>query len=208
MSAESPTTSPAPRPATQTAFESGDHDGRIITSAVQSVEAGDVEVSLSAIASSASASLDATGSAIGIATVSGNADASLSAIGAVSSKGNATVNQSYANAVIAAGDASMAQSAAPLVVSRTVTFDQGASLVTVSGSASASRSFIGLLLAGDAEVSEDSRVLITGTGVAIIAAAVLGGFALVAIALAYSANRVSKWRPGISLPRWMRRDRD
>lgn len=167
-----------------------------------------LEMSLSAAAQVKTDSLKASASAIGLADVAGDSDVRLSALGVSYAKGNANIHQTYASALIAGNDVSISQGGTPFVVGRTVSFEQAGAGVAAGGSVSVQRGFVGLLLAGKAEISEDSKVLMTGRAVAILAAAMLGGFALVAVAIAFGANRVSNWRPDISLPElpdWLRR---
>jgi len=178
---------------------------RLVATAERAIEAGSLEASLSAIASAKTQSLDATGCAIGMANVGGDTEIKLSATPFVYTKGNASFHQSYASAFIAGNDVAVSQGASPMVVARTISFDQGGSCVAVASNVSVKRGFVGLLLAGSAEIGEDSKVLLTGRGVLILAAALLGGFGLVALAMLYSANRVSNWRPNITLPSWARR---
>jgi hypothetical protein len=94
----------------------------------------------------------------------------------------------------------MSQAASALAVARTVTFEQSGAMVSISGSAEVKRGFIGVLLAPKADIADDTRILISGRGLLVLAVAVLSGFGLVALALAYGAERFSSWRPNISLP--------
>jgi hypothetical protein len=180
-----------------------------ITSGAENPESAEVvEMSLSAAATVKTDSLKASASAIGLADVEGDSDVRLSALGVSYAKGNASIHQTYASALIAGNDVAISQGGTPFVVGRTISFDQGGSVVAAASNVSVSRGFVGLLLAGKADVSDDSKVLLTGRGVAILAAVMLGGFALVAVAIAFGANRVSNWRPEISLPElpdWLRR---
>ena len=178
-------------------------------SAERSVDVPALEASLSAIASAKTGTLDATASAIGIANVAGDSDIRFSTCSIMYSKGNGSFHQAYASAVIAANEMAVSQGGAPLAVARKISFEQGGSCVAVAGKVKVRRSFVGVLMAANAEVSEDTRILMTGKGVLILAAALLGGFGLLAIAMYFSANRFAEWRPNISmpsLPAWARRD--
>lgn len=178
---------------------------RVLTTATRSLDSGAADVSLSAIASAKTVSLDASGSAVGLATVDGDATASLSAIGIMAAKGNATMRQSYASAFVAGDELSLSQSAAAMAGARTISFERSAAVASVAAETSVRGGFVGLVISGRTDISEDAKVLLTGRAVLIIALALLGGFGLVALALAYGAQRVSAWRPSISLPSWARR---
>lgn len=179
----------------------------VVASVRRSVETGALEASFSAIASARAGSIQAMGSALALTTVEGDADIRLSSAPIVYAKGNASLRQGYSSAFVAGNEVLLSQAATPVVVARTVSFERAANVVSVASTASVKRGFVGLLLASDAEISEDSRVLLSGKGVLILAAAVLGGFGLIALAVAYSANRVSQWRPNISLPSWAQHHR-
>lgn len=195
---DAPEVGATPEPAESTPW-------RLVTSAERSVEAPAIEASLSAIASAKTGSLEATASAIGIANVAGDSDVRFSTCSIMFSKGNGSFHQAYASAFIAGNEVAVSQGGAPLAVGRKVSFEQGGSLVTLAGKAKVRRSFVGVLMAANAEVSEDTRILLTGKGVLILAAALLGGFGILAVAMYLSASRVAEWRPNISLPSWARR---
>lgn len=172
----------------------------VVAAAMSDVSTGALNASLSAIASAQTGSLDATGSAIGMARVTGDAEARLSWVGLMTSKNSATMHQSYSSAFVAADELKMSQAASAMAVARTVTFEQSGAVVSISGNAEVKGGFIGVLLAPKADIAEDTRILISGRGLLVLALAVLGGFGLVAIALAYGAERFSSWRPNLSLP--------
>lgn len=173
---------------------------KVVMSAIDDLEVERVEASLSAIASVTTDSLSATGSAVGMAKVGGDARAQLSVVGLVAASGNAELHQSYASAFVAGDTMSVSQAAVPMGLARTITFEQSGALVSAAGETTVKRSFVGLLLSGRTEVSEDSKVLLSTRAALIIAAALLGGFGFVAIAIYLGARRVSQWRPSISLP--------
>ena len=171
-------------------------------SAVNAVNADTVSAAASAIATAKTGSLDATGCAVGLAQVDGDANICLSAAPIVSAKGDATFRQAYASAFISGGDVSISQGGAPLIIGREITIDTGGAAALVASDVKVRRGWIGLLFARHADVSEDSRVLLDTKGALILAAVLLGGFGLVAVALYLSARRVSEWRP--EWPAWMR----
>jgi hypothetical protein len=170
-------------------------------SAIASAEADDIHASGSAIGSSHSNSLTATASAIGLANVDGDAQITVSAVPILRTAGGATFSQAYASAVIVGGDMEIHQAAAPVIIGKQLDATQVGAAVVITGDADIKRSTIGLLLSRSANVSEDSRVLLSTKAALIIACALFGGFAFVAIALIMSAQRVAEWRPEISFPK-------
>lgn len=172
-----------------------------------SVQAECLDANLSAIASAKTGTLNATGDAIGIAQVEGDSATSMSVVGVATAKGSSSITQSYVSAFVASDQMSVRQAGAAALVARTVTFEQAGAAVAVAGDASVRRSFIGILLAGDADIAEDSRVLLNGRALLLLSLVVLGGFGIVAVAMVYSARRISTWRPVLSLPKWSRHRR-
>jgi hypothetical protein len=170
-------------------------------SAIASAEADDIHASGSAIGSATAGSLTATASAIGLANIDGDAHISVSAVPILRTTGGATFSQAYASAVIVGGDMEIHQAAAPVIIGKALDATQLGAAVVVSGDTDIKRSTVGVLLSKSANVSEDSRVLISTKAALIIACAVFGGFAFVAIAMVMSARRISEWRPSISLPK-------
>jgi len=168
--------------------------------AAGTLQVGDMKASFSAIGAAEAAALSATGSAIGSASVGGDADMTASAVGIVTAKGSASFHQAYASAFIAGGDTTISQAASPVIIGKSVSMEQGVGAVVITGDADFKRSWVGVLLAPRASVSEDSKVLIDAKAALIIAAVLLGGFGLVAVAIYFGARRVSQWRPSIALP--------
>ena len=175
---------------------------RAMASIRRSVDAPALDATFSAIASAHTDSLTTTASAVAFARVEGNVDARLSQVSMVYATGDASLRQCYTSAFVAGNEVTVSQGLAPLAVARKIKFEQSANCVTIASEAKVKRSFVGLLLSGRSEISEDSRVLLTGRGLAILAVAVLGGFGLVAVAIAMGANRMSQWQPSITLPSW------
>ncbi|MEI7815069.1 MAG: hypothetical protein WCJ13_09790, partial [Coriobacteriia bacterium] len=68
------------------------------------------------------------------------------------------------------------------------------------GESAVTNGFVGVLLTPQANIAEDSRVLIGTKAALIIAAALLGGFGLVAVVMALGVRRVMSWRPQINVP--------
>ena len=169
-------------------------------SAIASAEADELRANGSAIGSAHTGSLISTASAIGLATVEGDAQITVSAVPILRTAGGATFSQAYASAVIVGGDMEIHQAAAPVIIGKGINASQVGACAMVTGEAEVTHSTIGLLLARSTNVSEDSRILLSTRGALIIAAALLGGFGLVAVAVIMSAQRVAEWRPNISLP--------
>lgn len=180
---------------------------QFVAEAAQSLNAETVEASLSAIASARVNSLKTTGSAVGLATVGRDAQISTSAAGILNAKGNATVNQSYVQGFVGAEHVDLHQAASAAVIARTVTFDHSVSAVTMSAETEVNSGFIGILLSGRANVSENARVVLTGRALAVLAAALLGGLGLVAIAVWWGAREIATKLPKVELP-WKGRVRD
>jgi hypothetical protein len=169
-------------------------------SAIGTVEADELRANGSAIGSARAETFTATASAIGLANVDGDAHITVSAVPIVRTTGGATFSQAYASAVIVGGEMNVHQAATPVMISKSFDATQVLTCAVVTGEADIKRSTVGLLLTREANISEDSRVLLTTKGALIIAAALLGGFGFVAIAMVLSARRISQWRPQVTLP--------
>jgi hypothetical protein len=188
-------------PASAVPAEKAAVDEPIIASHVSgALESETVQANLSAIATAQAGSLEAVGSAVGFANVTGDATLTASAAPIVYAKGNISVRQSYTSAVLAGGDMDISQAGAPLIIGKQLDVQQGGALVMLSGESTVTNGFVGVLLSPKATVSEDSRVLIGTKAALIIAAVLLGGFGLVAIVMALGVRRVMTWRPQINVP--------
>jgi len=181
--------------------------GSVVGSAVSSLDADYAEVSLSAIASTTAGVLDANGSAIGLARIDGDVDITFSAVGLATVQGNASLSQSYVSGFVASDNLNVSQAATAAALARTITFEQGGAAVAVSGDTTVRRGFVGLLLSGKTDIAEDSRVLISGWGLAVLAVAVLGGFGIVALAMGHGAHRLAEIGKNVHLPEWARHTR-
>ena len=161
----------------------------------------DVQANLSAMGTVSAGSLSATGSAIGAASVDGDATVTASMVPVLLARGETTFQQSYASAVIVGGGADMKlhQSCAPLIVGKTMELTQSGGGVLVAGEADVKGGWVGIVLSPKTIVSDDSHVIVSTRAALIIAAALLGGFGLVAIVMALGVRRVMRWRP-ISMP--------
>ena len=165
-----------------------------------SLEAEKLQANLSAIVTAQTGSLEAVGSAVGFASVSGDASLTASAAPIVYAKGDISVRQCYTSAVLAGGDMDISQAGAPLIIGKKLDVSQGGALVMLSGESMVSNGFVGILLTPKATVADDSRVLIGTKAALIIAAALLGGFGLVALVMVLGVRRVMSWRPQINVP--------
>lgn len=157
-------------------------------------ESGTIEVdllqaSMTAIASADTGELDASKSAIASLTAHGDTYVSTSAIGMLDGV-NVEMHQSMAGAVIADANASVHSSAAPVVIARNVDLVSSGSAVTVASEVTAAGSWIGLMAARNATLSEDSRVILDWKGALIIGLCLMGGFGLLALAVWFAARRV------------------
>lgn len=176
-------------------------EGPLLASHVSGLlETDALQANMSAIATAQTGSLDAVGTAIGFANVTGDATLTASASPVVFAKGDISIRQSYTSAVIAGGDMEITQAGAPIIVGKQLDIKQGGGIVMLAGESSVSGGFVGVLLSPKATVSDDSRVLIGTKAAIIIAAALLGGFGLVAVVMLLGVQRVMSWRPQLSLP--------
>jgi len=157
-----------------------------------------LKANMSAIGTVRTGSLDATASAIGFANVSGDAALTASAAPVVLTKGNVSLHQCYTSAIIAGTEVDASQAGAPLIIGKKVRVEQGGAMVMVSGRSKVKHGFVGVLLTPQATVSEDSRVLVGTKAALIIAAALLGGFGLLAVVMAFGVKRVAAWRPHLN----------
>jgi hypothetical protein len=92
------------------------------------------------------------------------------------------------------------QAGAPLIIGKQLNVEQGGALVMLTGESTVTNGFVGVLLSPKATISEESRVLISTKAALIIAAALLGGFGLVALVMVLGVRRVMTWRPQITVP--------
>ncbi len=200
-----PENGPAEEDVARSSLETVDATSATVSmSAVGTVNAETLSTAASAIATAKTGPIDATGCAIGLAQVDGDAAVSLSVVPILSAKGGATFRQSYASAFVSGGDVSVSQGGAPLIIAREVNIDTGGGVAVLTSEATIRHSWIGVLLARRADVSDDTRVFLNTRGALILAAALLGGFGIIAIALYFSAKSVSEWRP--NWPSWMQHD--
>ncbi len=160
------------------------------------LEAPALKASLSAIASADTVDLETTASAIGLAQVSGDAHVSTSYVGIMHAKQGGTFQQGYASAAIFGGDTTIRQAGAPLIVGRTMNIEQGGGAVLIGSDVKVSRGFVGIVVSGRSEISDDSKVLIGTKAAIIIAAAILGGFAVMAVVMAMGTKRIADWGRG------------
>ena len=169
-------------------------------SAIGTAEAGTMRTSLSAIGTADVGDLHTTGTAVGVANVTGDVDLTTSAAGLVSADGSASIHQAVAWGVFSGGDVKVSQAASVLTVAQGYRVDSGAAAAVVAGEATIKHGWIGFLFAPKATISEDSKVLLSTKAALIIAAALFGGFALVAVVMALGVRRVMSWRPQSNVP--------
>ncbi len=165
--------------------------------AIGSATTGSLVARMSAIGSADTGTFDATASAVGMLTADGDASVSLSAVPIISAKGDASIRQNYTSAIIVGGDVEMSQAFAPIIVGKQTTLDHSAGAVIFAGEATVEKGWVGVVLARDAQISDDSRVLVSTKAALIIAAALLGGFGLIALVLAYGTKQALEWMPNM-----------
>lgn len=173
---------------------------RMFAGSGHSVDTEALDASLSAIASAHTGSLKASGSAVGLADVSGNAEIGTSAVGIMTTQGDGTVKQSYLQAFVAGERVDMQQSASAAVIARTITFDRSASLISLSGDAEVRSGTVGILLSGRSSISENARVIVTGRTLAVLALVLFGGLGLIAVAVYFGAQEIASKLPELKLP--------
>jgi len=173
-----------------------DGESRIGPMIATKVTGDDVQANLSAVGSVSAKKLSATGSALGMTNVDGDATITASASPLVIARGDTTIQQSYASAVIVGGGSftRIRQSGAPVMVGKTVEVSQSGAVVIAGGEVSVKKSWVGVVLAPKAEISDDSHVVVSQRSALIIAAAILGGFGLVALALGLGARSMMRRR--------------
>jgi len=165
--------------------------------AAEMLAAEDTQVTLSGACTVHAQSLSASGSAIGVASVDGDTTITASLAPIVVSRGNTMVRQSYTSGVIVGGGANtmMHQSFAPLIIGKTMDVTQSGGCVLASSEASIKQSWIGMVVAPNVTVSEDSRVLLSTRAALIVAAALLGGMGLIALAIGLASSNARRRRP-------------
>lgn len=200
MSPEDFAATPAPETAEEAAAvftdDAVDADvSEISFSAVQRASAQSMSATGSAIGVAKAESIDAIGSAIGMASVGGDLTTRFASTPLVNVHGDASIRQSYASALVAGGTVEMSQALAPIVAGREVHIDMGGGAAVVAGDVKVERGLIGVLIAGRAEVGDETRVLIGTRAALIIGGVLLGGFALLAVAGVLGARKLAEWRP-------------
>lgn len=178
----------------------GNEPPRVASHVAGQLEGASVQASLSAVGTAHADEFEAVGSAVGFVSAGGDATITASFSPIVHAKGDIHVRQAYTSAVIAGGDMKISQSAAPIIVGKQLSVQQGGGCVLLAGEAQVSNGFVGVLLTPKAEISDDSRVLLSTRAALIIAAALFGGFALVAVVMALGVRRAMSWRPNIHVP--------
>ncbi|MDZ4170183.1 MAG: hypothetical protein U1E26_11115 [Coriobacteriia bacterium] len=180
-------------------------------SAMKHADASTLSASGCAIGAAKTGTLEAMGSAIGMATVEDGFVSRFSVTPLTWAKGDASITQSYASALVAGGTVEMHQSLAPVVAGRVVHVTTSGSGAVVASQAEVNGGFVGIVLAGRTELSDNTRVMFGTRAALIIGAALLGGFGLIAIAVVIGVRRLAALGPldmeaiGDLMP-WRRRD--
>lgn len=168
--------------------------------AIGTATAEDLEANLSAVGYAKADSVTAIGSAIALANAEGDVDINTSAVPLVIAKGDAAFHQAYASAFIAGGTVDIRQAGAPIIVGKQLSVEQGGGVVMLASEADVHHGFVGLLVSPNATLSDDTRVLLSTKAALIVAAAILGGFGIVAVVMVLGVRRVMQWRPQIKFP--------
>lgn len=189
--------------ATMAPFVAGRVEGELLQAniaALGTVTADDVQANLSAVGVSKSDSMTSVGSAVGLVTAEGDVDINTSMVPLVIAKGDASFHQAYASAFIAGGTVDVRQGGSPIIVGKQLSVEQGGGIVMLASEADVHHGFVGLLVSPNATLSDDTRVLLSTKAALIIAAAILGGFGILAVVMVLGVRRVMQWRPHIHLP--------
>lgn len=194
------TIDPGAAASVEPAAAAGSKPARVASHASGHLEGEAVQASLSAIGAAHAEEFEAVGSAVGFVSAGNDVTITASISPIVHAKGDIHVRQAYTSAVIAGGDMEISQAVAPIIVGKQLSIQQGGGVVLLAGEAQVSKGFVGVLLSPNATVSDDSKVLLSTKAALIIAAALFGGFALVAVVMIIGARRVMNWRPNIQLP--------
>jgi hypothetical protein len=133
---------------------------------------------------------DAEQCLIGSATVDGDASIGASALGVLSAN-SVGIHQGGAAVMVVDGDVSIDQGAAQVIVARSAGLERGGVGILVTGEADLARSWVGVMAARNATLSDDSRVIIDAKAALIIGALLFGGFGLVALAVLMAGRRIA-----------------
>ncbi|HEY5483753.1 MAG TPA: hypothetical protein VIK31_08075 [Propionibacteriaceae bacterium] len=153
-----------------------------------------MEASMTAFGTVSCDEFGATQSAIASASVAGDAEISSSLVGAISAD-SAGLRQGAAVAVVVSGDAALSQSATSLVVARSVEMETVGACCVIASDVTVARSWVGFMAARNAEISDDSRVIIDTRAGLIIGALLFGGLGLLAVATYLGARRIAERIP-------------
>lgn len=137
-------------------------------------------------------------SAAGVVVSGAAASVDMAWTGAVLASGEASLDKSAANAVVSLSGSRLHQSAAQVVATAgDVEVEYAAAGVVAAPSVTVRRGLVGLLVAGKAELAEDTRVVLRPGGAASLGAAFGIAFAVVSIIGWRSLfKRWMQWRRG------------
>ena len=141
--------------------------------------------------------LEAAQTAVGSASVDGDATFSASAVGMLTCR-DVSMRQTYAGAIMAEGNATMKQSGASAILGERIEVNNGGAAMLWAQEVSISHGWVGVVAGKDVTISDDSRVLIDVKAALIIAAALLGGFGIIALVALVSGRRVASRLPRLS----------
>lgn len=154
------------------------------------LQADHVAIERSAVGSVTARQADIAGSAVGSLSAEGQVTVSMSATGIVNGQADVSLDKGYATVMVAGGDLSVRQGGGSVLAGNTVSVDTGGAALMVAGEADVRKGWIGILLTRDANLSEDSRVIVDTKAAIIISAVLAAGFAMVAAIMADAFGRV------------------
>jgi hypothetical protein len=160
-------------------------EAEVHQSAIMSLAADRAEVSTSAVCLLKAGDAEITTSAVGAMSVSGDVEFSSSALGAVLAAGDIHLSKAGGSVLLAGKDIHIEQGGgSTLVAGRDMKIKQGGGMILVANHAKVEHGFIAVLAARDAEISEDSRILMD-TRSAMMFGAALGTVLVVAMTLIF-----------------------
>jgi hypothetical protein len=147
-----------------------------------------------AIGSVSTEEFDASQCLICSATVDGDASIGASAIGVLSAN-SVGVHQGGAAVMVVDGDVSIDQGCAQVIVSRSAGLERGGVGILVTGEANLARSWVGVMAARNATLSDDSRVVIDTRSALIIGGLLFAGLGAVALCVFLAGRRIAARMP-------------
>lgn len=158
------------------------------------VEVEMMEASMTAIGTVSTEEFEGSQCLIGNVAIEGDASLSGSAVGMLTA-GSVGLHQSGAMVIVVDGDAAIEQGGAQVVFAQSVGLENAGAGVLVAGDASVARSWVGLMAARNATISDDSRVVIDTRSALIIGGFLFGGLGLLAAAMMFAVHKRASRMP-------------